>query len=284
MLSIFMTRKLRFLGHAALTLSLFASGFAQNPEPTADPTKSSPRMKAALAGGAAIPAMSVMALVIGSARTSGMVMFDFGGNHLVVTRVGVPFTVLVDDEARQLLVRRISSEGIEIEAPAQHESAVNPTFGSISDQHGGQPGDIDFVEFHDLPLLDALQMISDQTGLNLSSSAEANKIPVNCMLRNVSGSAVVEELCKSYGLWYKRDERSGITRIMTVAEFEKDLVSYHEEQTEVFTLRYPNVNEVAYAIADLFQFNPGAEDSDDDMLQDLNSRFDRFNLVTESGA
>src|ERR1700761_4581196 len=119
-----MTRKLRFFGHAALAFSLLASGFAQNPEPSADPTKSSPRMKAALmAGGSAIPVMTVKGLVLGSARTGGTVMFDVGGTR-VLARAGVPFTVVVDDEARQLLIRRISAEGIEMEAPAQHESAI----------------------------------------------------------------------------------------------------------------------------------------------------------------
>lgn len=283
--SSFMTRKLRFFWHAALPIFCLAPSFAQNPEQPPDPTKSSPRMKAALmAGGSAIPAMTVKGLVVGSTRSGGAVVFDISGNH-VLARVGVPFMVIADGEARKLTIRSISADGIEIEAPALNETAIIPSFGPIANQSSGQPGDISYAQFRELPLLDALQMLSDQTGLNFSSSAEANKILVNAMLRNVPATSVVEELCKSYGLWFKRDERTGITRIMTVGEFEKDLVSYHEEQTEVFTLKYPNVNEVAYAIADLYgdrvQFNPGAEDSDNDMIQDLGGRFDRFDLLNQ---
>ncbi len=251
-----------------------------------DPTRASPRMKAALmAGGSAIPEMSVKGLVISSAWESGTVMFEINGGSRVLARPRVPFTVSVDGEARKLVIKQITTEGIEVAAPAQNETAIIPSYGPGGNQRGGLPGEVDYVEFRDLPLLDALRMLGDQTGQNFSASAEANKIPMNMMLRNVSAASVIEELCKSHGLWFRRDERSGITRIMTVGEFEKDLVGYREEETEVFTLRYPNVNEVAFAIVDLYgdrvQFSLGAEESDEEMRQDLEGRFDRFDLLNQ---
>ncbi len=49
-------------------------------------------------------------------------------------------------------------------------------------------------------------------------------------------------------LFYRDDVESGIVQIYTVEEYEKDLGSFREERTEVFTLLYPNPLEVAYAI------------------------------------
>lgn len=264
--------------------ALTATALAQDEAP--DPTRPSPRLKASLmAGGSAVPDMSVKGLVLSAAREGGTVMFELPGGGRVLARPRVPFTATVDGEMRRLLIKQITPEGIEVEATAQKETAIIPSYGPVGNQRGGLPGEVDYVEFRDLPLLDALRMLGDQTGQNFSASAEAGKIPVNAMLRNVAASAVVEELCKSHGLWFKKDDRSLITRIMTVAEFEKDLVGYREEQTEVFTLRYPNVNEVAFAIADLYgdrvQFSLGAEESDEDMRQDLEGRFDRFDLLNQ---
>ena len=272
--------------HILIVALAAVTACAQDDSAQSDPTKPSAKMKAALmAGGSVIPEMSVKGLVLSAAREGATVMFDVSGGGRVLARPHVPFSVIADGETRKLIIKQITAEGIEVEAPAQKETIIIPGYGPVVGQRGGAPAEVDYVEFRDLPLLDALRMLGDQTGQNFSASAEANKIQVNSMLRNVSAASVVEELCKSHGLWFKRDERSGITRIMTVGEFEKDLVGYREEETEVFTLRYPNVNEVAFAITDLYgdrvQFSLGAEESDNDMRQDLEGRFDRFDILNQ---
>ena len=267
-------------------VALAATSLAQDPiEAPPDPTRASPRMKAALtAGGSVIPEMTVKGLVLGSGRAGSSIMLELPGSIRVLTRPGIPFTVVIDGEARKLVVKSISAEGIEIEAPEQNEAVIIPTFGIAYDQRSGAPGEVTYVEFRDLPLIDALRMLSDQTGRNYSASVEANKVLVNAMLHHVPADSVVEEICKSHNLWFKRDSSTGIMRIMSVAEFEKDLVGFREEQTEVFTLKFPNVPEVARAIADLFgdrvQLSLGSEEMDEDAQQDLEGRFDRFETLT----
>jgi general secretion pathway protein D len=273
--------------HRILVAALIAaSAPAQDTPPLPDPTRASPRMKAALmASGSAIPELSVRGLVLGAGREGGAVMFEVREGGQILARPQVPFTITSNGDARRLVIKQITAEGIEVEAPAENETVIIPSYGPATWDRGGLPGEVDYVEFRDLPLLDALRMLGDQTGQNFSASAEANKIPVNAMLRNVPAGSVVEELCKSHGLWFKRDERTGITRIMTVGEFEKDLVGYREEETEIFTLRYPNVNDVAFAIADLYgdrvQFFLGTEESDETMRRDLEGRFDRFDILNQ---
>jgi general secretion pathway protein D len=272
--------------HCILLAALVSAALAQNEPAPPDPTRTSPKMKAALmAGGSAVPEMSVKGLVLSAERQGAIVMFEVAGGGRALARPAVPFNVVADGEARKLVIKRIDETGIEVEAPDHNESLVIGSFSIITNQRGGLPGEVDYAEFRDLPLLDALRMLSDQTSQNYSASVEANKIQVNAMLRNVSANSIVEEICKSHGLWFRRDATSGIMRIMTVAEFEKDLAGYREEQTEVFTLKYPNVSEIAIAISDLYgdrvQLSLGAEESDDDMRRDLEERFDRFDILTE---
>lgn len=251
-----------------------------------DPTQPSSRMKAALLASSAIPELQVKALVMVNGPESISVMLEAVGGVRVLARPGVPFSLLVHDEARRLVIKRITDQGIEIEAPDHGETAIIPAFFLVNAvQTAPKPGVVEYLEFRDLPLMDALRMLSHQTGNNYSASVEANKMPINAMLRRVPADSVVDEICKSHGLWFKRDVTSGITRIMTVPEFEKDLVGYREETTEVFTLRYPNVHEIAYAIADLFgdrvQLSLGAEEQDEEARRDLEQRFDRFDVLNQ---
>lgn len=277
------TMKALPFGFALLTLTCLA----QDEPPPPDPTQASPRMKAALmAGGTAIPELTVRGLIFGGARDGAALILEIGaGGPRVLARPNVPFVAIANGEARKLVIKQVSGDGILIEAPAEKESVTLPSFGPAELGRTSPPGGVDYVEFRDLPLLDALRMLADQTGNNYSASVEANKIAVNTMLRNVSANHVVEEICKSHNLWFKRDELSGIMRIMTVAEFEKDLVGFREEQTEVFTLKFPNVTEVANAVADLYgdrvQLSLNGEANDEDSLVDLEGRFDRFETLTQ---
>lgn len=240
-------------------------------------------MKAAMmAKGSAIPAMTVKGLVIGAGK-KGTVLLDITGLGSVVARPEVPFSIAIEGVPHKLVVKQITTDGVEIESPDAKETALLPSYGPIEPGVATQAGaSITYVEFREATLMEALRMLADQSGNNYSASASANKTPVSAFLRHVTAESVVEEICKSHNLWFKRDEVSGITRIMSVSEFEKDLVGFREEQTEVFTLLYPNTVDVAYAIADLFgsrvELSLGNDDLQED-ARDLEARFDRFNVL-----
>jgi general secretion pathway protein D len=251
-----------------------------------DPTRAGAGLKAAMmSGGSAIPSMNVGGIVIGGTGNSAALMLEIDGGARVVARPGVPFQVATPDGARKLVVKRITADGIEVEEVSLKESAIIPAFGPPGGEAVKRLGEVAYAQFSDLPLMDALRMLGDQTGENFSASVEANKCRINLLLSNVAAANVIEEICKSHNLWFKRDANTGITRIMTVGEFEKDLAGFREERTEVFTLKYPNVAEVATAIANLYgnrvELSFGAEDLDEDMRMDLEGRFDRYDVLTQ---
>jgi len=266
------------------TLSIAADDDAAKTDAVPDPTRSSARVKAALSAQGSGLADTKMKGIVVAAGKEGTVMLEFKGGGDVLARPGLPFNVSINGAIKTLSIN-LTPNGVNLEAPLLDKSILLPSLAPLPSTTVRVPGDVDYVEFRELPLLDALRMLSDQTGNNYSASVAANKVPVNAMLRNVSATNVVEEICKSHNLWFKRDPNTGITRIMTVEEFEKELVGYREEQTEVFTLKYPNVPEIATAIADLFgdrvQLSMGADEIDEDARRDLENRFDRFQVLTQ---
>ncbi|HMP78340.1 MAG TPA: secretin N-terminal domain-containing protein, partial [Pirellulaceae bacterium] len=140
---------------------------------------------------------------------------------------------------------------------------------------------IDLVDFREQPLDDAIRTFSEQSGLNIVASREAGKTIINLFLRNIRAIDVLENLTKTHNLYYRVDEVSGIVRIFTTREYERNLASFRDEQTQVFTLLYPNPIDVAVAIRDLFgervslNFGVGDEDS----ILELIYRLNRFDLV-----
>ena len=65
--------------------------------------------------------------------------------------------------------------------------------------------------------------------------------------------------------------------IASADEYERDLASFREEETQVFTLLYPNPVAVSQVFGDRVQLNSADADFTD--LIDLSQRFNRFDLV-----
>ena len=165
-------------------------------------------------------------------------------------------------------------------------SSLPPTrHSSLVTRHSPQA--LPHVEFTSLPLSAALRLLSDQSGANITCSRAAADTPVSLYLRDVTPETAVAELCRAAGLWYRRDPATGILRVTTMDEYEQSLASFREEQTETFTLLYPNALEVASVIYGLYPERVFLSLGEDEILDadhdDIARRFERFNLVADSG-
>lgn len=140
---------------------------------------------------------------------------------------------------------------------------------------------LELVQFEDLTLAEAMRMFSAETGINVMCSTEAGLTKVNVFLRNVSPLDALDGIVKANGLFYQVHQESGIVRIATSSEYEKDLATFRDEQTKVFTLLYPNPVAVAQVISQVFgdRVELNMADADVDELMDLSQRFSRFDLV-----
>lgn len=164
--------------------------------------------------------------------------------------------------------------------PNNKEVASQPKLSQREDVPS-KPSLLELIEFKDIPLAQAMRVFSDQSGLNVITSSEAGKTPITVFLKNVTPLDALEAIVKANGLFYRIEPNSEIVRIATLQEYEKDLSSFREEQTKVFTLLYPNPSAVAKVIQQVFgdrvQLNRADGEVED--LVDLSQRFNRFDLV-----
>ncbi|PHQ34496.1 type II secretion system protein GspD [Rhodopirellula bahusiensis] len=146
---------------------------------------------------------------------------------------------------------------------------------------GRSSDSLKIIQFEDVPLSEAMKLFAIETGLNILCSADAGSTPITVYLHGVEPVAALEAIVKANGLFYRMDNASGIFRISTAEEYEKDLTSFREEQTRVFTLLYPNPVAVAQVIGQIYgdRVDLNMADSDTDELNDLSQRFNRFDLV-----
>jgi general secretion pathway protein D len=141
------------------------------------------------------------------------------------------------------------------------------------------------VEFNNVTVTEAAKLLSDQSDLKIVPSQDAGKVVISLYLKNVRPGVVVDAITKGNGLFYREDPETGIIRIYTTGEYEKDLGSFREERTEVFTLLYPNPLDVAYAIQGAFgdrvMMSVNGWQVDSQQIQDISQRFARLNLVDQ---
>lgn len=137
------------------------------------------------------------------------------------------------------------------------------------------------IEISQAPLVEVARAISKTTGINIAPSSGAISNIVTIYLNEVPAITALETLCNANNLWLKEDPSTGIYRVYTVGEFRRDLASFREEKTEIFTLLYPNAFDIANAIADLYgervEVNMG--DYDDALTMELQQRLGRFDAL-----
>lgn len=274
-------------------LALGAAALAQEvPVPVseaveADPTQADVRMQDLLkAQLEAVRAVELKGAVVAGER-DGVALVATPERGDILVRTGNQFVATVAGLPLKIIVKDVTPAGVEIEAPSLSKTVhLASLLGPADRSVAAATGTLRHVEFHGVALAEALRMLAEQSGNNYSCSTAAGETAVSISLRGVPAQTVVEELCKTHGLWYRRDEQSGIVRVMTMAEFERDLVSFHEERDEVFTLLYPNVLEVAAAIQDLYGDRVRLSIRavfDDDAQRDLSARFGRFDMINDRG-
>jgi general secretion pathway protein D len=129
-----------------------------------------------------------------------------------------------------------------------------------------------------------MELLAKYSGINVVVSEEAAKRKVTFNLRNVSAMTAVDTLCRANGLFFRRDPKTGVIVITTADEYQKNLVVFREDRTQVYTLLYPNALDLAVAIRDLYgtrvQLSLGRDQYVTD-ADEVQRRFDVFDLLDQ---
>lgn len=189
----------------------------------------------------------------------------------------------------ELNVSSITPEGVMLtQGPGEEAiTALLPSYSPMPRPDDCPSEFLRYVECDQLPLGTLLRLISDQAGVNIALSDSLRSKKISIFLRNVTAEAAVEEICRSLDLLFRREPKSGIIRVMSRQEFNDSLSSFREEVTEMFTLLYPNVVEMASVIYGLWPdrtfLSLGEEEFDEDEEYDISRRFRRFRQLEDSG-
>lgn len=278
---------------------LAAASLRAQPErtdPTATPAALADALRAQLAE---FRALTVQALAVGT-DDDGVAILSAGasraalasaarsaGAEELIVRAGSAIALETGSIPLRLVVKSVTAKGVEIEAPTLTEKLFIPgSFKAVAPTNSLPPAFLRYLECKALPIETLLRLIADQTGANLSASSKAAQEPISIFLRNVSADQAVEEICRTRGLWFRKDDASGITRVTTMDEYEENLASFREETTESFTLLYPNVFEVASVIYGLYpervSLSLGEDEVLEDETRDISRRFERLNMISSS--
>ncbi|MEM9825487.1 MAG: secretin N-terminal domain-containing protein [Planctomycetota bacterium] len=140
---------------------------------------------------------------------------------------------------------------------------------------------LELVEFRQIPLREAVRLLSDLSGQNLAASLDASEVEVSLFLRDVSARTALTTLTRTHGLFFREDKESGVITIYTNDELQENLQSFRDEETRVFTMLYPNATDAALAIQSLYGTRVIVSFGDSGIftLQDLGQRFSRFDLI-----
>ena len=275
---------MRSMKYMSVVLLAFAAIVAGAQDPTRPSAAMAERLKAR-----ALEAQTlrVKALVVGAAE-EGVALVGTDGRAAAPVRKGARLAETVDGVAVSLTVKGVTPAGVELETG----DATNRLFLAGSFTPLALPADppaafIRHLEATEVPLDVLLRLVADQSGVNISSSDAAARKTASIFLRNVTAETAVEEICRTTGLWFRRESGSDVLRVTTMEEYTENLHSFREEKTEMFTLLYPNVIEVAGSIYGLYPdrtlLSLGEEEFDEDDEYDLSRRFRRFRVLEDNG-
>jgi general secretion pathway protein D len=143
---------------------------------------------------------------------------------------------------------------------------------------------IESIDLRDITVGDAMRMLSEQTGKNIVASEKARGKKMALFLHHMRPMDIIDTIARTYNLWYQEDPDSHVVRIYTLDEFRLGLAGNSlRSETEIFTLRYPNAIDVAYAIRDLYYprvvLDVGQMQMQD-ATNDLNQRFSRYRIMS----
>ena len=271
---------------AALFVSALAAlcAVAQNADPTVASDTMADALRRSLAGG---DALRLNALVVG-ASGDGIALVGPDAAGSTVVRRGSTLAQAAEGVRVDVAIKSVTERGVEIAGKSPEGGLFLPgSFLPLDPPESAPPEFIRYIESQSVPIGLLSRLVADQTGANVSVSDAASRKPVSIFLRNVTAEAAVEEICRATGLWFRRESGGRIIRVMTMAEYAESLNTFREESTEMFTLLYPNVIEVASVIyglhPDRTYLSLGEEEFDEDDEYDLSRRFRRFRVIEDNG-
>ena len=139
---------------------------------------------------------------------------------------------------------------------SQNEDKANGRKAVRQTKEPAVPGEEHIIERFELKngsrVSDAVRLIAEASGLNVVATTEAGETNVTLFLKDVTARQAVEILAQVTGLWFRTDPETRTLRILTIDEYQDDLVVYRKDVTRIFQLQHPNAVSAALAVRNLY--------------------------------
>ncbi|MEM9015961.1 MAG: hypothetical protein AAGC68_03025, partial [Verrucomicrobiota bacterium] len=233
--------------------------------------------------------LSLAGLVVGGRQdpssASGTAIFQVGESYFLA-REGQT----VQAGGKTYLLKTANSMQVVVEESGGGDLVLRSQ--DPKDTSGGSSAtrDIAVIEMDEVPLHLATRALSDESGIRIAASQEANQTNVSIYLRNVDSREALDTLALTHQLYMTAIPGAEVVRLHTTEEYARDAGSFRDEITKVFTLKYPNARDVALSINDLYGDRVQLAERLDDqgepgehLTEDLQQRLERFDIIDARG-
>ncbi len=175
---------------------------------------------------------------------------------------------------------------------AYPSDAQRPTPRTIPNQQSGKASNKAETDsynvsliFNDIKFENLIKILTDAANIKIVASPEAAKIPITIYLIDVPPLEGLNSICRAYNLWMKYDEATQIIHIQTLDEFRQSIKVVNQDVIEVMPILYPNAQDVAEAIRNLFTDRVVFTRADEMMgsYQKISNALNRMDLMAQRG-
>lgn len=134
-----------------------------------------------------------------------------------------------------------SAPTLRLPASAYHEEGSDHRYDVIGN-----------VDFRQIPVVEAARLASELAKVNIVATNAVADVKVTLFLRRTTVQAMIDNMARAAGLWYRYDKATKTYLLMTAEEFRRDVVIYRADDTRIFVMKYYNVVSAAAAVRALY--------------------------------
>jgi len=131
-------------------------------------------------------------------------------------------------------------------------AGVTLTVSGFSQLSAQNSKEIDFLNIEEMTVNEACRMISFATGHSITPTSGSRNNECSVLMRNVTIEEAISKVCVSSGLVYRKDNVHGGFLVMSIKEYQENIIVSAGEKIRVFDVEPANVSLIAEAIQALY--------------------------------
>ena len=139
---------------------------------------------------------------------------------------------------------------------------------------------------NDATMQEVARLLSNATGIPIIVSNKASDVKVDIFLQKAYCIDILNAVCRSYGMYCRKDKNSGIIHVQTIDELRDNIQLYNDESVEVITLLYPRAQDVGDTLQQLFVDRVvwvKPDDNSGDAYDNIKDALKRMELIAKKG-